>query len=513
MVGVVIRIFLAVSTRPSYTKKLLLLMNAGLFRQQTFTAPHNRGYRGGCDPLFDDCKANLFPTTIMAEKPKRSCKICHRRKIRCDGETPCRSCSRARKLFVCEYPPELSLGTTRVYLPKNLACVPCRQRKRRCDGKSPCSTCKETSQSDKCHRRQAVRRERESGLSHKTLVAIASRPLDTAATNSGISSLVFVAPTCVPRHIVLDTALSSLRSLFLDYSLQFCGINLTLAQREAIACGDTSGAIVPSIFIPLSQLMGHLLADVFTSERWAHLRGQTEKEAEHRLHILDRLNNSTPDALDPLTAVQVYQILALYWAKRRDFPRFLEFLGSASSIVDRHRVTLGLDDPAASDGPATNSPEGQSALAYLIFTEVAANNSMPFPPIVPPVLLLKFHQLFDRPQNKLDLNFVRAKGVLLLAESQRHLSRQAMDRAMPHPRECHTDPPARPEPGHRQALARTQAARLAPQKLHNHLTSSTRGAPCRPRTLPRSGPREAPQHHQRHREYHAYAHAGGLPLF
>ncbi|KAJ7038021.1 hypothetical protein C8F04DRAFT_389011 [Mycena alexandri] len=381
---------------------------------------------------------------MTKHKSKPSCKVCYRRKVRCDGEIPCGSCSRARKPVLCEYSPDVGQRRSRADLPKGAACLPCRQRKRRCDGELPCSTCKETSQPNACQYRKKPQPHEQgneaSTASHGKLTNTDPQGQGTTSANSGkfrivcrqrrstkgtrpldILSMVLFARNSVPRaarpDIDHDGELSSLRSLFLNYCMHYYGLHLNMEKQEAIARGDTSGAIIHPIFIPLSQLMGYLIADQSVSERWAHLRGQTWREAQQRFHILSLLNSS-PDALDPLTSVQAHQILALYWGKRKNLRGFQEFLGNASNTALRHQVTLGLDDSVMVDGQATNFREGRSALAHLVFIQTTARTFMSFEPAIPPALLVKFHQLFAQQHNKLELNFVRAKGLLLLTESQ-----------------------------------------------------------------------------------------------
>ncbi|KAJ7717032.1 hypothetical protein B0H16DRAFT_1612392 [Mycena metata] len=381
------------------------------------------GYRTGVRMQLRRSMINSrlpLATTMTKQKQKPSCKACYRRKVRCDGGTPCGSCSRARKPLVCEYSPDVGEGSSRGDLPKGAACLPCRQRKRRCDGGLPCSTCKETSQSNACqYRKKPLPHEQEaSTASHGNMDP---RGQDTASANTDMSSMVLFARNNVPRAPPQNTdyggELFSLRSLFLNYCMQYYGLHLNLEKREAIARGDTSGALIHPIFIPLSQLMGQLIADLSVSERWAHLRGQTWREAQQRFHVLNLLNSSL-DALDPLTSIQVHQILALYWGRRKDFRGFQEFLGTASNTALRHHATLGLDDSVILDDQATYFREGRLALAHLVFIQTTVRTFMSFEPTIPPVLLVKFHRLFAQQHNKLELNFVRAKGLLLLTESQ-----------------------------------------------------------------------------------------------
>ncbi|KAJ7703415.1 hypothetical protein B0H16DRAFT_1638759 [Mycena metata] len=60
-----------------------------------------------------------------SEQRKSSCKACHQRRVRCDGQTPCGSCSRARKPLTCEYSAPKSPEASRP-VHRGTACLFCR---------------------------------------------------------------------------------------------------------------------------------------------------------------------------------------------------------------------------------------------------------------------------------------------------------------------------------------------------------------------------------------------------
>ncbi|KAJ7723086.1 hypothetical protein B0H16DRAFT_1599495 [Mycena metata] len=364
-----------------------------------------------------------------------SCKACHQRKVRCDGQTPCGSCYRARKPSGCEYFSPTSAEGSCVGLSRGSACTPCRQKKRKCNGKLPCSTCEDALRPDACQYRtrrkpddSAARRlpsdtSVQVRLQHPWVNSPESNTIINLARVTSFPDMVVPRPNVlVPPHH--NNEHCSLRALWVEYCVQY-GLNLSAEKGEAVVRGDTSGAVVHPIFIPLAELMAYLLVDIFTSERWAHLRGQTARESERRLRIINRLDSR--DALDPLTSVQVHQTLALYWVKRRNYQAFQEVLASSSeraiALCD-HVAAIGQgDSPPAGPTPQEVVKEGRSALANEIFLEILTLTYVPLQRNIRPVLLAKFRRFLAQAQaaedhNHLELNFVRAKTALLFEEIQ-----------------------------------------------------------------------------------------------
>ncbi|KAJ6576963.1 hypothetical protein DFH09DRAFT_1148898 [Mycena vulgaris] len=109
-----------------------------------------------------------------------TCAPCRLRKLRCDGESPCGTCSRARTLVVCTYIPR-TVRHPGLVLPRGGACLSCRRRKRRCDGNFPCQSCTDTSRLDECQYG-------DNALSRKDESAAQPREPDGASTNSSRST-------------------------------------------------------------------------------------------------------------------------------------------------------------------------------------------------------------------------------------------------------------------------------------------------------------------------------------
>ncbi|KAJ7480822.1 hypothetical protein FB451DRAFT_1238529 [Mycena latifolia] len=394
-----------------------------------------------------------------------TCNSCRRRKIRCSGENPCKPCSRARTLLACEY----SSGTSslaRAELPKGAACIPCRQRKRRCDGRRPCLTCKNKSQADSCTYREK-RQRREPGISQarpltssgetapstsssalviyehaKRIGSAVHPPEDTSpqldispswiegTTGSSVTLPTVLQTTDISRvalrppdvDYALDPELFSLRTLFLDNCWQY-GLSVSPEKREAMARGDTSGAIVHPIFIPVCQLVGYLFASRSKSACWAHLKGQTAGEVAQGQRVLQMLESPT-ETPDPLTCVQVYKLLAVYCAYKNDLRGYEEFLGNAGNLALRYDVLLGLEESSALEGamlaasPRGTVEEARSALAHMVYIEMAARIVMKVPPKLPPLLLAKFRRLAVQDRTNTEGSFVKANSVFLLVQSQ-----------------------------------------------------------------------------------------------
>ncbi|KAJ7255848.1 hypothetical protein B0H12DRAFT_1113067 [Mycena haematopus] len=384
----------------------------------------------------------------MSTPPTKTptCKVCHQRKVRCDGMTPCGSCSRSRKALVCEYLESSNRAGSE--LPKGAACLQCRKRKRKCDGGRPCLACKDTSHADACqHRAHGSSREQERIPRDQGTFSLDSRGPPSSTTipttvepssatlagtlpqvNPPLASITNAATirdaaglSTPPVAVSLDTELYSVRTLFLNKSWYF-GLKITAEKRTAIASGDSSGSVVHPIFIPLCTLLGYLLASQEDGKRDVY----REREAVQRARVLALLDTlAGSETPDPLTLVQVYILLASYYAQRENIRGYHEYLGNASNVALRHHAALGLDDSNSESAPPIWSglskeprEEGRYALAQLVYLEAAAQISMKLPVNLPPMILAKFRQLPPAKVEEFEVNFLRARCVLLLQESQ-----------------------------------------------------------------------------------------------
>ncbi|KAJ6460802.1 hypothetical protein C8R47DRAFT_1160208 [Mycena vitilis] len=376
-------------------------------------------------------------TSVTTRPP--TCKVCRQRKVRCDGEEPCGPCSRGRKAFNCEYldpsaaPPK--------ELPKGSACIPCWKRKRKCDGSRPCQACRNTTQPDACQYRDKVPR-RETGddgnrisisgeaSSSSLSPAIASAsandqdrpPLEVVENRSPINAL----DTHVCQKSDRAAELSSVRNLFLDQSWEY-GLNISADKRAAIARGDTSGTLVHPALIAACELLGYVLASQVESADYAYLKGhwaaRETAQLDRTLLLLDgpETNLEMPD---PVTRVQVYKLLAMYYIRQKKVHGYQEYLGHAANVALRHQALLGLDDfapPVITGKGVPQGPveEGRSALAHLVYLEVAGKILRKRAPHLPAVMMAKFGRLAAGCRSEeTELNFLRATTMIHFEESQ-----------------------------------------------------------------------------------------------
>ncbi|KAJ7486356.1 hypothetical protein B0H11DRAFT_1123863 [Mycena galericulata] len=416
---------------------------------------------------------------------------------RCDGESPCGPCTRARTRVVCNYIPR-TVGELRSEIPKGAACVSCRQRKRRCDGNLPCQTCKTAYRPQECHYlNKSSRRGPEPASSHhdngdhctsldgastsssswSTSPSPAHTPdysaqLELAPcsmddTNSSfldfqVSFLSEVDDFCTvnDRHLGLFGAssfpyptggpdgalddcscadkiiqLSNLPhldnqipnlgispchdhvdraaelfaiNLFLDHCWQF-GLNGTAEQLDALSRGDTSGAVVHPILVDVCQLFGYLVAQQSHSETSLYLQShptelgvaeQAQARAVFRtLHAHDRQTR-----LDPVTSMQVYALLALYYTMRGDLELAVELVRKLGGIVvhSLNDILLRLEYTPLAGPPLHLScyPQGpvqeaQSAFSGMVWVDVARSLVLKCPLLLDPSILTTFRRLAE----------------------------------------------------------------------------------------------------------------------
>ncbi|KAJ7640703.1 hypothetical protein DFH06DRAFT_1214999 [Mycena polygramma] len=380
----------------------------------------------------------MSSSSLTAKVKPPTCKVCRQRKVRCDGEEPCGPCSRGRKTFNCEYLDPSA--ATAVELPKGAACIPCWKRKRKCDGNRPCQTCKNTTQPDACQYRDKVpRREPQAGdddnrisISDETSRSSLSSPTVSASTSEQDHSSLEVVENrsltnALDTHICqkADRAaeLSSVRNLFLDQSWEY-GLNISADKRAAIARGDTSGTLVHPALTAVCELLGYVLASQVESADYAYLEGhwaaRETAQLDRTLLLLDGPGDSAPD---PVTRVQVYKLLAVYCVRREKVHGYQEYLGHAANVALRHQALLGLDDsmpPSVIGAGLPQGPveEGRSALAHLVYLEVAGRILRKRSPHLPAVMIAKFGRLAGCHSEETELNFLRAMTVIHFDESQ-----------------------------------------------------------------------------------------------
>ncbi|KAJ7847718.1 hypothetical protein B0H14DRAFT_2769382 [Mycena olivaceomarginata] len=387
------------------------------------------------DRRFRDLISPSCPSIQKTKSKTPTCRVCHQRKVFlgsvCDGLNPCGSCTRARKPLVCEYFDPSARENTE--LPKGARAYS--NTRRSATGLGHAVTCKNSSHSDACEYREQgslrePRHERIVRTDRIVPIELSDPPPSVAisapveSTNTSADGTLTQTDPCLdsiantttiydsdgcdkpPALPVmpgseddLATELSTVRSLFLHQAWYY-GLNLNLEKRAAIACGDYSGSVIHPVFIPVSQLIGYVLASQDQSERFAYLRGHWPEREAGQCDL-------TP-VPDPLTNIQVYNLLALYSARRNDVRGLNEFLGTRLGLDDSSPVV-----PTVGEGlPQGVLQEGRSALAQLVYLDVAIKVIRNHPPLMPSVMLAKF-----RRPGKIELNFVRARCILILADS------------------------------------------------------------------------------------------------
>ncbi|KAJ6571019.1 hypothetical protein DFH09DRAFT_1153547 [Mycena vulgaris] len=400
-----------------------------------------------------------------ARSSNPACVSCRQRKIRCDGKSPCGSCSGATTFDVCTYTPK-SVGQLRWELPRRGACILCRQRKRRCDGKRPCQRCRDDTAPHECQypdkprngkytpakqKPEELIREATEEVPDLSIPVPASYALaDTARYDHDFPSAESLSPSKLPGLMGLwdysltlvngrssasdiitlpssselghpipghpsspvfplnsapcrTAELVTLRNSFLDHSWNY-GLDITAEKHDALSRGDTSGLVVHPLLVNVCQLLGYFIANHLPSGRWLYLEGQTEGEAAQASLIFDTLRG---DILDPLTTMQVYTPLALYYALKGDVATFAQLFDQLGNIVLRNLTGLGLDNR-----------ETRSAFSGMMWIELGRILVTKVPPMLDPSIWAEFRQLTATYQAGTEINFLRAKSALVLYDTR-----------------------------------------------------------------------------------------------
>ncbi|KAJ7666583.1 hypothetical protein DFH06DRAFT_1184215 [Mycena polygramma] len=362
-------------------------------------------------------------TTLPSTKPL-TCKVCRQRKVRCDGVKPaCGPCSRGRKSFTCEYldpsvPPSPEL-------PKGAACIPyaCQYREK-VQRRTPLD------EENTLKRQVSCSDSEEATGSGKSSSSAPPPPQDLdqlESTENGNFELPPDTQTC--QDIDRASELSLVRNLFLQQSWEYA-LHISAEKRAANASGDPYGTVVHPAFD--RQNSG--------SATYAYLKGQWDtRETAQLARVLSLLDAPTDrGALDPLTCVQVYELLALYYLRqKKGFRGYTEYLGQASNIALRHQALLGLDESAPTPPAPIGSgftlgavEEGRSTMAHLVYLEVAVGIIRKLPPLLAAAMIAKFERFAERVAGETELNFLRAKTtVIYLQQSEKLVDEWNADEA------------------------------------------------------------------------------------
>ncbi|KAJ7082016.1 hypothetical protein B0H15DRAFT_853162 [Mycena belliarum] len=339
-----------------------------------------------------------------------TCLRCKMRKIRCDGQSVCNTCSAMGAQ--CEYDEETA--DERPVLRKGAACTPCRRKKKKCDGRLPCSTCASSRKNVPC--------EYPDGPSGETSeIGATSRipaDIDGLPSTSGTSTLpnipgifvdlsenlseievseanaayVTLADLARAREVFVDgykrgadadklrltvtededmgteplpgrffdaaatfqspipdesdEDLPQTRQLFLNHRIQL-GLSTPDCVLQAISQGETGDGMLHPLLLHACQLMGYMLGRHLQSNIWLFLPGQSAREAEQMRLALTALQPSAPPACT-IAYLQTTTLLALYFFNKGDLVGSRSTLAKGAELVATRDLDAPLLDPVAS---------------------------------------------------------------------------------------------------------------------------------------------------------------------
>ncbi|KAJ6626630.1 hypothetical protein B0H10DRAFT_1997936 [Mycena sp. CBHHK59/15] len=401
-----------------------------------------------------------------------ACLACRRKKKKCDGRLPCRTCSFSKKKDNCEYPD--GIFEEEVNLPR-MAIMPALSDASVASGSSPdiptsVSAGEPTlrdyaldiptihspspftiSSSDSAnyiglaeipHARDIFLEQMEK------LVPTVSDAMPTALARDesgnsteqdfpGISYSTLHSPS--PFAHSTDTnpdsadqagsdELSQARELFSKHRMKL-GLSVSEDKLAALSSGDSSGAIVHPALLHACQLTGNLLAHHPQSHAWLFFPEQSQQEIEQTQLVFDSLTQVGDKSPCPVTSLQAFTLVSLYFLNKGDVLRFREMLFKGNHIVIENKIDLSLLEAAATSepqplrksfsiNPKTPAAEAQGAFSHLIYLDLVYSIILKVPSILHPRLLANFRRLIDRPVSNTETNFIRAKSAFLLYEAQ-----------------------------------------------------------------------------------------------
>ncbi|KAJ7757770.1 hypothetical protein DFH07DRAFT_819280 [Mycena maculata] len=242
-----------------------------------------------------------------------------------------------------------------------------------------------------------------------------------------LDSLTLPPPDLSPLSPDRDAELSEVRNLFLEHSWQY-GLSVPPEKREALSIGDLSGLTIDPILVNTCELLGYLLRYHSHPDGWVSCNGQTPMEADLDIMIRTKLKGTPGVPPDPLLCLQAYTLLSLYSTQKEDLCGAQGFLRKAGDIVLHHAATLGLEDAPVLDwcpkfdasylSPQSAAEEVRAAFSQLIYLDIAGSSILELPSILDPALLEQFRRLAAVHRSDTEINFLKAKGMLFLRDSQ-----------------------------------------------------------------------------------------------
>ncbi|KAJ7067275.1 hypothetical protein C8F01DRAFT_1018913 [Mycena amicta] len=422
---------------------------------------------GPCTRTRTPVVCTYIPKTVgqlRSELPKGgACITCRQRKRRCDGNFPCRTCTQAGRPDECKYRDKAPSAGKH----KQAA----RQRRDLNDsGSDSASTSSESSSRqttpqypentpgelrlhaddmfatqgfnpevdlnglDSLFSWDALGMPMQCGFEHRgSCSSESSSSTSSACPDNTLSTLRYDYPAPLPRTSCSESTIA--RTLVLEHRFHY-GLNLPQSKVSAIANGDLSGQHVHPALVHAAELLGYVQRYQAHPDGWLSFNSQSAAEVELEVLVRDALDD--PQGIDPLTTLQIYMVLAVYYCQKEDICAGQECLVKASNLLAHPSPSLGLDadfcsvfnnsndakfDSSSSSplAPHTHAEEVRAALAQVIYMDLGAQLVVNLPSSLDPALVDGFRRLMAVHQDA-STNFLRAKSFLLLLDAQNLVS-------------------------------------------------------------------------------------------
>ncbi|KAJ7183367.1 hypothetical protein C8R46DRAFT_1307817 [Mycena filopes] len=329
-----------------------------------------------------------------------------RKKKRCDGQYPCRTCSSGRKKIPCEYPEGIVVG-----LPTQTAAEVVSVEYSSPDSNSGSSSSTGTNSSE----------------------TPAATSTSTVATDSAKSSSTGVES--YPTNYLTLSEISHARKLFIDHRRQ-----LGLGVRDetlAILADGVANETLHSSVLHACQLLGYMLARHLQDNTWVRLPDQSEREAAQMRLTLNALQHAE---IPPLAALQSATLLSFYFFSKGDIVRAREMVLTGNAIVRERDLDAVVEDPTPPApgnraygfkvAPTTDAGELQAAVSQLVYLDLSYAITLQIPSLLDAELRDRFRTLISRPNVNAESNFIRAKSAFLLFEAQQIVARWYQEPAL-----------------------------------------------------------------------------------
>ncbi|KAF7302376.1 hypothetical protein HMN09_00871300 [Mycena chlorophos] len=390
-----------------------------------------------------------------------TCTRCKRRKIRCDGQTPCKTCEKMQ--IECQYEGRSGGKLPVPELKRGAACLQCRRKKKRCDGKLPCNTCQLSRSKVQCEYGDLEPQDAQPQASSSSSGSSANSPAtpdrdvimsepqtrDPAVADAtswaenphgaieDISDKGLIIPPATskdsPYDITITHVLSfpqpppeeelgGIRKLFLEYHTQF-GLNLSDTLLTAVAEGDLESKLHP-VLLHACQLLGFMLAQhrPVADGEWVALPGPCQGEVEQAQATLSVLQ-SKENSLCPFAYVQTSALLSLYFFNKGDTARAREMISRADRLIREHSLDTCMipsSPPPPKHGfrirPDSYTSEGIASIAQIVYLDLSYAILLNEPSLIDSRLLGRFREQISAPNPHGEVNFVRAKSLVLFFE-------------------------------------------------------------------------------------------------